>query len=291
MNDRILERIARQLSEHFGRKVEIQGFDVLGGGSINRAGKLISSEGSFFIKYLREAHAAPMYACEVRGLELLSRYSPLSVPEPVLNGRVDDLAFLILKHIPQGEKGPGFYEDFAVELAAQHRKVSEKYGLDYNNFIGSLPQSNLRHEDWNSFYIEERIAPMLRLAVDSGLIGRELMRKFDSLFLHVDSIFPKEPPSLLHGDLWGGNHMAGPDGKPWIFDPAVYYGHREMELAFTSVFFAFPSEFYEAYEAAWPLQPGFRKRISYYQLWPLMVHLNLFGNPYLSPVKRILSVF
>jgi len=291
MNERILESIARQLSEHFGRKVEIKGFDVLGGGSINRAGTLRSSEGSFFIKYLREADAAPMYACEMKGLELLSRHSPISVPKPILNGTAEDIHFLILKYITQGEKGPGFYEDFATVLADQHRNVSDKYGLDYDNFIGRLLQSNRQHGDWNSFYIEERITPMLRMAVDNGYLGKELIHKFDSLFLHVDSIFPKEAPSLLHGDLWGGNHMSGPDGEPWIFDPAVYYGHREMELAFTSVFFAFPSEFYDAYESAWPLQPGFRKRISFYQLWPLMVHLNLFGSSYLSPVKRILSVF
>lgn len=291
MNERILERVARQLSEHFGRKVEIQGFDVLGGGSINRAGTLRSSEGNFFIKYLREADAASMYACEVKGLELLSRHSPISVPKPILNGTAEDIDFLILEYIAPGEKGPGFYEDFATILADQHRNVSDKYGLDYDNFIGRLPQSNRQHDDWNSFYIEERITPMLRMAVDNGYLGKELIRKFDSLFLHVDSIFPKEAPSLLHGDLWGGNHMAGPNGEPWIFDPAVYYGHREMELAFTSVFFAFPSEFYDAYESAWPLQPGFRKRISFYQLWPLMVHLNLFGSSYLSPVKRILSIF
>ncbi len=291
MKNRILDSIVRQLSDHFGRKVEMQRFDLLGGGSINRAGRLESSEGIFFVKWLRESHAASMYAAEIRGLELLAKLSPLSLPEPVMAGREDDLAFLVLNYIPHGEKGPGFYEDFAKELAEQHRVCSAKYGLDHDNYIGSLPQSNRGHDDWNSFYIEERITPMLRMAVDKGLIGRELMHKFDSLFLHVDSIFPKEPPSLLHGDLWGGNHMAGADGRPWIFDPAVYYGHREMELAFTSVFFAFPSEFYDAYEAAWPLQPGFRKRISYYQLWPLMVHLNLFGNSYLSPVKHILSVF
>ncbi len=291
MNRRILDSIVRHLSDHLGRKVEMQGFELLGGGSINRAGRLESSEGTFFVKWLNESHAASMYAAEIRGLKLLSELSPLSVPEPVLTGSEGEYAFLLLNYIPQLEKGPHFYEYFARELAAQHRVCSEKYGLDHDNFIGSLPQSNREHADWSSFYVEERITPMLRMAVDKGLIGRELMHKFDSLFQHVDSIFPKESPSLLHGDLWGGNHLAGPDGRPWILDPAVYYGHREMELAFTSVFFAFPSEFYDAYEAAWPLQPGFRKRISYYQLWPLMVHLNLFGSSYLSPVKRILSVF
>ncbi len=291
MEDTLKAEIERSLSEALSQNVRISSFEILGGGSIHRAGKLESNAGSFFLKTLADDEAEAMYRCEADGLDLLRRHSTFYIPKVITRGRGEGRAFLVLEYISPGEKRKGFYEEFARKLAAMHRVTQDRFGLEYDNYIGSLPQSNRFHADWNSFYIEERILPMLRMARDKGLLRKEDSQRFDRLFLHVNSIFPQEAPALLHGDLWGGNHMAGPRGEAVIYDPAVHFGHREMELAFTSVFFGYPSEFYDAYEAAWPLQAGFKKRAGFYQLWPLLVHLNLFGSSYLPPIQRILSVF
>jgi fructosamine-3-kinase len=165
------------------------------------------------------------------------------------------------------------------------------FGLEQNNFIGSLPQSNQPQNSWAAFYASERLQPLLKKCMDRGLLSNGMMKYSEHLMAKLPDIFPEEKPALLHGDLWGGNYLPGPGGVPYVFDPAVYYGNREMDLAMTRLFGGFDRKFYWHYEEYFPLAPGWQERISVCQLYPLLVHALLFGGGYVQQVRNTLSVY
>ncbi|MEL7006538.1 MAG: fructosamine kinase family protein, partial [Bacteroidota bacterium] len=147
------------------------------------------------------------------------------------------------------------------------------------------------NESWIDFFIKERLEKQLRLAYSRELVDNNFLHKFRSLYLHLPNILINEPPSLLHGDLWSGNYLINSHGNASIIDPAVYYGNREIELAFTHLFGGFDSRFYQSYQEAWPLESGFENRMEIYNLYPLLVHVNLFGTSYLSGVLQVLKKY
>ena len=163
--------------------------------------------------------------------------------------------------------------------------------MDHSNYIGRLPQRNAFEETWVDFFIEHRLEVQLGLAIYNGHVDSFYADRFRSIYAVLPDEFPDERPCLLHGDLWSGNVMIGPKGEPVILDPAVFYGHREAELAFTRMFGGFDPYFYSAYNEATPLEVGFESRIDLYNLYPLLVHVNLFGTSYLSGVERTLKRF
>ncbi|MEM9024402.1 MAG: fructosamine kinase family protein, partial [Bacteroidota bacterium] len=163
--------------------------------------------------------------------------------------------------------------------------------LERNNYIGSLPQTNTPRPDWTSFFIEQRLEAQCRMARDAGAIGPELLRAFDRAFHRLDGFFPEEPAALLHGDLWMGNFLCTSDGKPMLIDPAVYGGHREMDLAMTRLFGGFAPAFYQSYADTYPLENGWEERVPIANLYPLMVHVNLFGGHYVQQVAQCLRRF
>ena len=221
------------------------------GGCINNTIRLDTTKGTYFLKW--KAHESDLFEKEKLGLELLASNSPIRVPKIIHCGEKVGNNYLLLEWIEKGSTSQPFWENFGSSLAKQHRQGAEYYGLDYDNHIGRLPQINTPSNDWSTFFIEKRIVPQLNKAVNSKLITDQLRSQFDNLFKRLPDLFPKEPPSLLHGDLWSGNFMISEDGEACIFDPAVYYGHREMELAFTKMFGGFDAQFYSAYNEAWPL--------------------------------------
>jgi fructosamine-3-kinase len=174
-------------------------------------------------------------------------------------------------------------------LAALHRHTSTQYGLDHDNFIGELPQLNGRSADWVEFYRDQRIAPQVSIARQRGLLHRERERLLTRVMDRLPNLFGvhSEPPALLHGDLWSGNYMVADGDEPVIVDPAVYYGNREVEIAFTELFGGFPGGFLDAYHEAYPLAPDYRERRALYQLYPLLVHLNHFGEGYGPQVDAV----
>ena len=176
-------------------------------------------------------------------------------------------------------------------LAELHLQSSERFGLDHDNYIGSLPQQNSEHDSWVEFYRDERLISQMKLAEMGGRLTSKMKQGFDSLFLELENLFPNEKPSLLHGDLWSGNMMVAEDGSPSIFDPAVYYGHREMDLAMMALFGGFGDSWVSAYNELYPLEADWQERIPLGQLYPLMVHVNLFGGGYAGSVERILHQF
>lgn len=260
------------------------------GGSINDAFQIETTQGRFFVK-LNDASRFPnMFEAEKRGLELLGQ-SSFSVPEPLNVGLLDDTQFILIDWVEKGVPKSGFWDEFGRHLAALHSIASEHFGLNHSNYIGSLPQSNSEHKTWEEFYCEERILPQMRLAEKSGQLTSSMKRGFDALFAELQNIFPMEKPSLLHGDLWSGNMMVAQDGSPCIFDPAVYYGHREMDLAMMALFGGFGDDWIAAYNEVYPLENGWKDRVPIGQLYPLMVHVNLFGGGYGRSVESILQKF
>ncbi len=266
---------------------------MLGGGSINQAARAATSEGAVVVKW-NKASLHRMFETEATGLRLLSDAgTDLVIPNVFHHGRSDkqDYSWIVMEYIPGGRGGRQADRSFGSGLAALHRNVFSRYGLDHDNFIGRLPQSNTFCDSWVPFFMEERIAPQLRQAVDAGLLPSSCISSLDALRRRAEELFPDEPASLLHGDLWSGNYLYTSQGGVSIIDPAVYYGHREMELAFTGLFGRFPEDFYDAYEEAWPLEPGFEARKSLYNLYPVLVHVNLFGHGYTGQAASIIKSY
>jgi len=266
-------------------------FQPVGGGSINRTYHASAGEKSVFVK-LNNADAYPgMFEAEARGLELLRGNSQFEIPRVLKTGAENNTAYLVMEWITAGSPAPDFWENFAQNLADMHRHSVDQFGLDYPNYIGSLPQHNEVRKRWPEFYIEMRLEPQLRMARDSGHADSTLIRRFEKLFARMESLYPAEPPALLHGDLWCGNFMCTWAGQATIFDPAIYFGHREMDLAMSKLFGGFDRSFYEFYHENNPLENGWQERIPLGQLYPLLVHVNLFGSGYLSQVKSCLQGF
>ncbi len=271
-------------------ELKIQGSSSLGGGCIHNAQKVQTNKGLFFLKYnaLSSFHN---FEVESKGLDLLVPNCTFTIPKVQLLGKGDKYAFLLMEFIQQNSPSQNYWEDFGRKLADLHHHTRPQFGLDYDNYIGSLEQPNGLREAWISFFVECRIQPKLQQAVDQGSMPKGLIASFDKLFHRLDHFFPEEAPSLLHGDLWGGNILADSQGQAAIFDPAVYYGHREMELAFMTMFDRQPSAFYEAYQDQRALESDWESRFEVYNLYPLLVHVILFGQSYLGAIKRTLKRF
>lgn len=232
-----------------------------------------------------------MFDAEHQGLELLRSNCALHVPQVITTGLIEDQAFLLMEFIEDGKPQCEFWEFFGTQLANMHRKSASFFGLDHHNYIGSLVQKNNPHSTWASFYAEERLLQQAEDARNSGLLSGEEMSAIEKICAKLGDWMPPEAPSLLHGDLWSGNYLCSAKSLPVLIDPAVYYGHREMDLAMTRLFGGFPEEFYRAYSSSFPLITGFEERLSLFQLYPLLVHLNLFGRSYASSVNAVIQRF
>ena len=287
----ILMSVSAMLSGLSGKKTEIISTTAIGGGSINETFQLQTNVGDYFIKYNSAGRFPEMYQSEARGLEILRNGGPVTVPKVIGSDITDRYSFLLLELITPGPESADFWEDFAHGLAVIHRNTNEYFGLDHDNYMGSLSQSNKQHPDWYNFFIEERLEKQVKIGRDNGEIPSNVVRHFEKLYSVLPDLIPDESPALLHGDLWSGNFMTGHDGKACLIDPAVYYGHRESDIAMTQLFGGFAGEFYAAYNRVFPLAKGWEKRVDILNLYPLLIHVNLFGGGYLSQVKRIVERF
>ena len=263
----------------------------VGGGDINHSVKIDTSGGEFFMKYNNADLYPQMFKKEATGLRLLNETGEINVPTVIGFAQDETHAVLLLKFINSGRRVPNFFEDFGQSLARMHNHHGEYFGLDHDNYIGSLPQSNRQHADWINFFVSERLEKQVAMALDNNRIDNATVKKFESLYSNLEDFFPGEKPSLLHGDLWSGNYMVSEEGTAYIYDPAVYYGHRLMDLGMSKLFGGFDPAFYTAYNLEHPLQDNWREAIDICNLYPLMVHVNLFGSGYLNSVKSILARF
>lgn len=270
--------------------VSIVGSVAVSGGSINSARLLTSSDGRKLFLKSNPAPLPHMFEREAEGLCALAGAGHLRVPRPIAHGE-DPIPFLVMEAVEVSSPGRGFFEDFGRRFAQLHRDAtSERFGWTNDNYIGSTTQPNGWMDSWTDFWRERRLGHQLRLAESQGRADAELRRLGDRLMNRLDDFLGDvdEPASLLHGDLWGGNYLTDTDGRAVLIDPAVYYGHREADLAMTRLFGGFQPAFYRAYEEAWPLQAGSEVRGKIYELYHLLNHLNLFGGGYRSGCVSIL---
>jgi protein-ribulosamine 3-kinase len=256
----------------------------LGGGSISTAMKATLSDGeTVFIKM--SPQQKDMFPKEANGLRELAKAGAVKTPAVVLvDEKILVLEFLSPSSPPNRKL---FFEEFGRQFAALHRSTSLSFGFFENNYIGSTPQQNMPQGiSWKEFYYTRRLQYQFTLAEKNGYADAALCKAFDALGRRMDQLIPEdgEPPALLHGDLWGGNFLCIEGGKPAIVDPAVYYGHREADLAMTLLFGGFGESFYSSYDEAYPLNRGWRKRMELYKLYHLFNHLNLFGEGYYAEV-------
>ncbi|MBN2659066.1 MAG: fructosamine kinase family protein [Spirochaetales bacterium] len=262
-----------------------------GGGCINAVSKITLQSGR--IVFLKENSRALslMFREEARGLAALKEAFPLNVPEPLAWGKDNSSSFLILEYIGSGAKRPEFWESFGRALAQMHRKGrGEGFGFERDNFIGSTLQKNDRMGKWTDFFAENRLLFQAGLARSSRLADSSVSRGIESICRRIGNLLPEPDfPSLLHGDLWSGNFMVDEGGRAVLIDPAVYYGHREADLAMTELFGGFNRNFYRAYEEEFPLTPGYDGRRDLYNLYHMLNHLNLFGSSYMGSVRSIIS--
>lgn len=285
--------IPAELSTHLSEilNLEIKKSYSVSGGSINRAAKISTNRGDLFLKWNNNA-PDDFFEKEADGLKRLdSAETALLIPNVISSGNPKDgrPGYLLMEFIEEGRSGDSF--EFGRNLSKMHQTNADQFGLEVDNYIGSLPQSNNRHDNWINFFVKERIIPQIQMAVDSGKLSSGIFQNWERLSTKLNEIFPSAKSSLLHGDLWGGNYLFNSEGKAVLIDPAVYYGHPEMDLAFTKMFGGFSGDFYEGYESETPLAPGFSKRVPIYNLYPLLVHVNLFGGHYISQFNSILRKF
>ncbi len=261
------------------------------GGDINEAYCLQDAVRKYFLK-VNDANRFPgMFIAEKQGLQALHNNSTLVVPEVIKHGTLQDQQYLLLEWIERGSPDLKCWEQFGASIALMHQQQQPYFGWETNNYIGRLPQSNEKQPDWRAFFTQSRIMPLVKQLFDKGVFSKQEVAAAYFFCKRSDEIFPAEPPALLHGDLWNGNFMATDNGAVAIFDPAVYYGHREMDIGMSKLFGGFEGRFYEAYNEVYPMKKGWLQRVPFTQIYPLLVHAILFGCDYANKVKEIIRAF
>lgn len=244
------------------------------------------------MKYNDTENCVDMFDKEMRGLSLLEESSTFRIPKRRKLLSDEKNSFLVMEYIePIASPAKTDWERAGEILATLHIKTVPLNGLAYDNYIGTLVQHNLHTANWISFFINQRLVPLANMALESNLLEVKYIKLLERLYQKIPLLLSDSEPSLLHGDLWSGNIFFDNEKKPVLIDPAVYYGNREIELAFTKLFGGFNQSFYDAYQATNPLEPGYEERFKLYQLYPLLVHLNLFGKTYLPGINNILKHF
>jgi len=243
--------------------------------------------------FLKKGGSGRMFRCEANGLKELEKTAVIKTPRVIV--AEDD--FILTEYISSGSRPKNFFETFGRQFARLHRTKSETFGFYEDNYIGLNPQPNLptgeETRDWTAFYFNKRLLYQYRLCEKNGYVSVGMRKAFAKLENNISGILQgsEEAPCLLHGDLWSGNFICGENGEAVLIDPAVYYGHREADLAMTKLFGGFTNDFYDAYRKEYPLPDGWQHREGIYRLYHVLNHLNLFGVSYLSETEYILQKY
>jgi fructosamine-3-kinase len=280
-------RLAEAIGTALGSRFEIAKRRPVSGGDINQAEQLTGSDGRrLFVKFNRAERLA-MFEAEAEGLDEIAGTAVIRAPRPLCSGIEGDRAYLVLEYLELSSRGDA--ADLGRRLAAMHAVTARRFGWRRDNTIGTTPQLNDWLDDWVEFLRERRLGHQLRLARKHGA-SSGLIAGGERLLTELPAFFQGYAPaaSLLHGDLWGGNY-GYLDGEPVLFDPAVYYGDREADLAMTELFGGFSGAFYAAYREAWPLHPGYEIRKTLYNLYHILNHFNLFGGGYARQAERMIG--
>ena len=271
--------------------LNVQRHERVHGGDINDGYCLISPEGNFFLKVNDNSKYPAMFEKEARGLDLLRKNSSFVIPRVIAQGTTDEKQYLVLEWLERGSPEKDIWEKFGQALAMMHKQAKQYFGLDEYNYIGSLKQVNDQRGDWSSFYAECRIMPLVELLLNKSMVSSKDAKSAQTFCNNLENIFPVEPASLLHGDLWAGNYLIHSSGQATIYDPAVYFGHREMDIGMTKLFGGFDQQFYASYNHYYPMEKDWQRRLPVAQLYPILVHAVLFGGHYVSSALSIIKQF
>lgn len=296
MQPKLFHSLQEALNSLFGNGIHIKRMQSISGGDINDAFGLTLSDGSSIFMKSNAMGNLAYFTAEMQGLSAIAQTETIQTPHILGCGTDEErnCSFLLLEQIHAGSRVPDYWESLGHQLAELHRSSTEdfvtdgKYGFLEDNYIGAGKQINTVKDSWTTFFRDCRLEPQFHRAAD--YFSTEDLKRINRLLDHIgDILIEPEHPSLLHGDLWSGNVMAGEDGRAWLIDPAAYVGHAEADLAMTELFGGFAAKMYAAYQEVSPLQPGYEDRRDLYNLYHLLNHLNLFGGSYLLSVKRIVN--
>ena len=260
------------------------------GGSINQCYQIKTDTGLFFLKVNSADMPPDFFLAEAEGLKRIRKTGAIAVPDVIAHGKAGREIFLILDWINSAGRDNSQYL-LEQQLAKMYTHKAENFGLDHDNYIGSLGQKNQWNISWYEFFVTRRLEPQLKLAVDKNLISSPVKDGIITMLTKLQTLFPPEPPSLVHGDLWSGNYIIDTLGTPFLIDPAVYFGNREMDIAMSTLFGGFTADFFQGYNDEFPLQSGWQDRLDIWNLYPLLIHLNLFGAAYLASINATLKKF
>ena len=292
MENFLQRHLSKIISNNLQSTISSIEFHAAGGGSINYSYQIhVNNSKKFFCK-INTAIAYPqLFEKEKNGLLLLQKQNLIRVPHIIACEVFEEKQVLILEWIEQGLKTPSFWKSFGVQLAQLHGISNDRFGLHEDNYMGALQQNNKPFSDWPAFFIHQRLEPQIRLSIEKKLLDHNHVDMFEKLYKKLPSLFSSEPSSLLHGDLWSGNFLCDENSQPVLIDPAVYFGHRNMDLAMTTLFGGFDKSFYEAYQYYFHFPENYRQQWDICNLYPLLIHLNLFGKSYLADILHTLKCY
>ncbi len=279
------QNIIHHFEELLSEEVIVQ--QPLSGGDINEVYLLTTNNRKVVVKLNKAARFPKMFEAEAMGLQKLKNTNTFKIPKVLHFGVLKDVSFLILEYIAATQPAANFWEVFGRKLAILHQHTESYFGFEENNYIGSLPQYNQSCESASEFYITQRLEPQFSLASQKGFSFSGI----NTFCKNISNEIPNEPSSFIHGDLWGGNYMIDKNGMPCLIDPAVAYAPREMDIAMMHLFGGFKSKLFEVYNEVFPMQKEWKERISIFQLYYLLAHLNLFGSSYYSRTKNIIDKY
>jgi len=269
------------------KNIKVKSINRLNGGDINDVYKVSSTEVDYVIKVNSAMNFPDMFEKEAMSLEILKNTNSFIVPEVIAYGSLKNDTYLILEYVPSTQNH-NFEQNFAESLASLHQTNSEYHGLEFDNYIGKLDQINIsKTKSGLDFYINSRLEPMFKLAKQKGFDFENI----DSLYKSAEELIPKEKASLIHGDLWSGNYHITNASQACIYDPAICFASREMDLAMMKLFGGFPNAIFDIYREILPLENGWKDRIELWQLYYILVHVNLFGGSYFNSAKNIISKY
>jgi fructosamine-3-kinase len=288
--DYLDEFFSAVLQQALGEALPVIGYRFLSGGCIHHTLVLSTPAASYCLKY-NETQPLALLQAEADGLALLRAADSLPVPAVLGLGQYQDKAWLLMEYLEAGRRRDDYWQVLGSGLALLHGHTASHFGAEADNYIGSLPQPNPPMADGIAFFVQHRLLHQAGQALLAEQLPLQTFKQLEQLCTRLPDLLPAERPALLHGDLWGGNLLVGPTGGPVLIDPAAHYGLREAELAFTHLFGGFDDAFYQSYQEAFPLEPGFARRRPLYNLYPLLVHLRLFGSGYLAGIEQVITDF
>jgi protein-ribulosamine 3-kinase len=283
--------IGQKLKSFFPADATVQ-FTHVGGGSINDSYCISYGSHRFFCKINSATIFPHLFKREQSGIEWIRKQGVIHTPGIIDYFEEEDTQCLVMEWITEGERTTGFWQLFGEQLAALHQGTNDFFGLHENNYMGSVPQANHPEHSWIDFFTIHRLEPLIGLCSNKALISKKHCLLFDRLYQKLTDVFDaEEKPCPVHGDLWSGNFMCNQKNEPVLIDPAVYYGHRSVDLGMTTLFGGFHPVFYEAYSASFPLPPNYKEQWQVCNLYPLLIHLYLFGSSYLGQIEQTLQQF